>query len=96
MIRKKNFIKMKISERIKSEINYLFFRRYRYRRVERRHLAGYYGPDKPAAINERRQGIFMADGPTVCAVYARSMKAPVTPAWTSGSFSGSHSGSRTI
>lgn len=62
MIRKKTFIKMKISERIKSEINYLFFRRYRYRRVERRHLAGYYGPEKPAAINERRQVIFMADG----------------------------------
>ncbi len=62
MIRKKTFIKMKISERIKSEINYLFFRRYRYRRVERRHLAGYYGPENPAAINERRQVIFMADG----------------------------------
>ena len=53
---------MKILEQIKSEVNYLFFRRYRYHRVERRHLADYYSPDKQPAANTHPQVIFMADG----------------------------------
>ncbi len=53
---------MKILEQIKSEVNYLFFRRYRYHRVERRHLAHYYSHDSSPARSDKPQVIFMADG----------------------------------
>lgn len=47
---------------IKREANYLFFRRYRFARVVRRHLMKYYSDDAPRATNTSRQIIFMSDG----------------------------------
>lgn len=52
----------KIIERIDSEINYLFFRRYRYARTVRRHLARYYSDTEPLATNEKKMVVYMADG----------------------------------
>lgn len=48
--------------KIKKEINYAFFRQYRYRRVARRHLSRYYSPDAPRAVNTDKLVIGMADG----------------------------------
>jgi len=49
--------------RIKSEINYSFFRRYRYRRVARRHLSRYYSSEAPQSTGgDRRLIVAMADG----------------------------------
>lgn len=48
--------------RIKSEINYLFFRRYRFKRTIRRHFRKYYSPDNPHTANTQKQIICMADG----------------------------------
>lgn len=48
--------------KIKKEVNYAFFREYRYRRVARRHLARYYSPQAPRAVNAEKLVIGMADG----------------------------------
>lgn len=52
----------KIIESIDSEINYLFFRRFRYARTVRRHLAKYYTDAEPLATNEKKMIVYMADG----------------------------------
>ncbi|MDE6489821.1 MAG: hypothetical protein K2L49_01520 [Muribaculaceae bacterium] len=48
--------------KIKKEVNYAFFREYRYRRVARRHLSKYYSPQAPRAVNTDKLVIGMADG----------------------------------
>lgn len=47
---------------IKSEINYIFFRRYRFGRTVKRHFRKYYSPDNPHAACTEKQIICMADG----------------------------------
>ena len=48
--------------RLKTEINYLFFRVYRYKRVVRRHFSKYYDDNHPQATNSRKMVVYMADG----------------------------------
>lgn len=57
-----NSIVRNIQRRIKSEVNYLFFRRYRYWRVVFRHLRRYYSPDAPVSACRERMIVYMADG----------------------------------
>lgn len=51
-----------IIQRIDTEINYAFFRRYRYARTVRRHLAAYYNESDPVASNKNKMIVYMADG----------------------------------
>lgn len=51
-----------LRHRLAIEVNYLFFRRYRFARTVRRHLLKYYSPAAPKAYNERKWVVFMADG----------------------------------
>ena len=48
--------------KIKKEVNYCFFREYRYRRTERRHLLPYYSPTAPVSTYPDRIVVCMADG----------------------------------
>lgn len=52
----------KLKRLLRTEINYLFFREYRFKRHVRRHLRQYYSPDAP--LRAARQGLIvsMADG----------------------------------
>lgn len=52
----------RIIEKILTEVNYAFFRRYRYARTVRRHLARFYTDFEPEAANESKMIIYMADG----------------------------------
>lgn len=52
----------KLLRRLDTEFNYAFFRRYRYARTVRRHLAKRYTADAPPARNERKMVVYMADG----------------------------------
>jgi hypothetical protein len=47
---------------IRDEGNYLFFRRYRYRRIVYRHLRRYYSADAPCSTYNARMIVYMADG----------------------------------
>lgn len=49
-------------KRIDAEVNYAFFRRYRYARTVRRHLARYYTDSEPEATNSKKMVVYMADG----------------------------------
>lgn len=51
-----------IHKRIKAEVNYMFFRRYRYWRVVFRHLRKYYTPDAPRSTSRHKTIVYMADG----------------------------------
>ena len=55
-------VSSRLKHRIKSEVNYLFFRRYRYWRVVFRHLRRYYTPDAPLSTCRDRMIVYMADG----------------------------------
>ncbi len=57
-----NKILSRIGLHIKTEANYLFFRRYRYWRVAFRHLSRYYTPDAAPSVTKERMIVFMADG----------------------------------
>lgn len=63
---------------IDREINYLFFRRYRYARTVRRHLAKYYSDDLPPASNEKKMIVYMADGVIYRSGFADRMRAMIT------------------
>lgn len=52
----------KILRRIDTEINYLFFRRYRYARTVRRHLLKHYDSESPKATNRKKIAVYMANG----------------------------------
>lgn len=52
----------RFKKRLKTEINYLFFREYRYKRVVRRHFSKYYDDNHPQATNSRKMVVYMADG----------------------------------
>lgn len=47
---------------LKKELNYMFFRQYRYRRTERRHLMPYYSATAPGSTCSERMVVCMADG----------------------------------
>lgn len=51
-----------LSRWLSTEVNYLFFRRYRHTRSVRRHLSKYYTPDAPRATNTAKMVVFMCDG----------------------------------
>lgn len=52
----------KILKKLDSEINYRFFRHYRYKRVVRRHLQKFYSDNAEPARNECKMIVYMADG----------------------------------
>jgi len=52
----------KIKKYINTEISYLFFREYRFRRIVRRHLSHDYTLNAPSAKNTRKMIVYMADG----------------------------------
>lgn len=58
---KRKFLK-KIIDRISTEVNYAFFRRYRFARTVRRHLAQFYTDFEPEPTNESKMIVYMADG----------------------------------
>lgn len=51
-----------IKKEIKWWVNKLFFRAYRYRRIERRHLLPHYTADAPASTSDERIAVMMFDG----------------------------------
>lgn len=56
-------MKMKrIFERIAREFNYMGFRKWRFRRVVKRHLLQDYSPEAPKASNPEKTVIYMSDG----------------------------------
>lgn len=52
----------KLKRRLRTEINFLFFREYRFKRHVRRHLKKYYSPDAPKRAARQGLVISMADG----------------------------------
>lgn len=60
------------------EINYLFYRRLRYARTVRRHLAKFYTDDQPPATNDRKMIVYMADGVIYRSGFADRMRAMIT------------------
>lgn len=63
---------------IKKEVNYLFFRRIRYKRVVRRHLAQYYTDQAPRATNEKKMIVYTNDGRALRGGLADRLRGMVT------------------
>lgn len=52
----------RLFEKIAREVNYLGFRKYRFRRQVRHYMSKYYSPENPKGSNAEKLVIFMADG----------------------------------
>lgn len=52
----------KILQRLDTEVNYLFFRRFRFGRIVRRHLQQYYNKELPRPVDQTKTAVYMADG----------------------------------